>query len=375
MTSSVDLAIVGAGPCGLAAAIAARKAGLSAVVFDRGCLVSGIVGYPTYMTFFSTAERLSIGGVPFSVASDKPTRRDALAYYRTVTRHFELDVRQYEPVEDVVRLDGAGGRPEGRGAIERTREAGGAPPSGKLQRNAGESATESSPAGARRRPARFVVHSRTRDGVLHETLAHAVVIATGYFGHPNRLGVPGEELPHVTHLFKEGHEAFEQPVVVVGGGNSAVDAALDLYRAGARVTLVHFGPTLDRNIKPWVLPDITNRIAEGAIAARFSSRVSAIGPREVVVSTPDGPERVAAEHVYLMLGYQPNAELLVQLGVPLDPTTGVPEHDRATMETSVPGVFIAGVLASGFDANKTFIENGRDHGDMIVASLMATGEG
>jgi thioredoxin reductase (NADPH) len=215
-----------------------------------------------------------------------------------------------------------------------------------------------------------VVRSRTRDGLSHETPAHAVVVATGYFGHPNRLGVPGEDLPHVTHLFTEGHEGFELPVVVVGGGNSAVDAALDLYRAGARVTLVHFGPALDRNIKPWVMPDIANRIAEGSIAARFSSRVAAIAPREVVVSTPEGPERVPAEHVYLMLGYQPNAELLVQLGVPLDPVTGVPAHDPATMETSVPGVFIAGVLASGYDANKTFIENGRDHGDAIVASLV-----
>jgi len=371
MTSSVDLAIVGAGPCGLAAAIAARKEGLSAVVFDRGCLVSGIVGYPTYMTFFSTAERLAIGGVPFPVAGEKPTRRDALAYYRTVTQHFELDVRQYQPVEDVVRVDGAGARSGvGGGREGATAAAGGPPPTGKLQTKPDVAGTGSPPSGAIRRAPRFVVLSRTRDGVLHETPAHGVVIATGYFGHPNRLGVPGEELPHVTHLFKEGHEGFDQPVVVVGGGNSAVDAALDLYRAGSRVTLVHFGPTLDRNIKPWVLPDITNRIAEGSIAARFSSRVAAIGPREVVVSTPDGPERVPAEHVYLMLGYQPNAELLVRLGVPLDPTTGVPEHNPATMETSVAGVFIAGVLASGYDANKTFIENGRDHGDLIVGSLV-----
>ncbi|HEX5581542.1 MAG TPA: NAD(P)-binding domain-containing protein, partial [Gemmatimonadaceae bacterium] len=194
-------------------------------------------------------------------------------------------------------------------------------------------------------------------------------VATGYFGHPNRLGVPGEELPHVTHLFREGHEAFDLPVVVVGGGNSAVDAALDLYRAGARVTLVHFGPTLDRNIKPWVLPDITNRIAEGSIAARFESRVSAITPEEVVLTSPRGEERVPAEQVYLMLGYQPNAGLLVQLGVPIDPATGIPSHDPATMETAVPGVFIAGVLASGYDANKTFIENGRDHGELIAGAL------
>jgi thioredoxin reductase (NADPH) len=324
----VDVAIGGAGPCGLAAAIAAGERGLSAVVFDRSCLVSGGAGYPTYMTFFSTAERLAIGGVPFVVATEKPTRRDALAYYRAVTRHFGLVVRQYEPVE----------------AVERSGD-----------RAAG--------------PARFVVRSRTRDGVKHETRAGAVVVATGYFGHPNRLGVPGETLPHVTHLFGEGHEGFDQPVVVVGGGNSAVDAALDLDRAGARVTLVHFGPALDRNIKPWVMPDIQGRINEGSIAARFDSRVAAIEPREVVLATPRGEERVAADHVYLMLGYQPNAGLLEQLGVPIDRATGIPDHDPATMETALPGLFIAGVLASGYDANKTFIENGRDHGTLIAERL------
>ena len=334
-TSFVDLAIVGAGPCGLAAAIAAGQRGLSAVVFDRSCLVSGVAGYPTYMTFFSTAERLSIGGVPFVVPAEKPTRRDALAYYRAVARHFALAVRQYEPMEAIVRDERAFAGAQAAG----------------------------------RRPARFLVRSRTRDGVVHETPAHAVVIATGYFGHPNRLGVPGEKLPHVTHLFREGHEAFDQPVVVVGGGNSAVDAALDLYRAGARVTLVHFGPSLDRNIKPWVLPDIQGRIAEGSIGARFDARVTAIEAREVVLAMPAGKERVAAEHVYLMLGYQPNAGLLRQLGVPIDPTTGIPSHDPATMETALPGVFIAGVLASGYEANKTFIENGRDHGTLIAASL------
>lgn len=388
--TSVDLAIVGAGPCGLAAAIAAGRAGLRAVVLERGCLVSGIASYPTYMTFFSTAERLSIGGVPFVVATEKPTRRDALAYYRAVTEHFGLAVRQYETVEEVAPLAGSdagerGGAGRATGAA-RAPAAGGTAPGGPpptsslppdatvvttLPPHAAPDSLEGTAPGAAPsgRPARFVVRSRTRDGALHETAAHAVVVATGYFGHPNRLGVPGEELPHVTHLFREGHEAFEQPVVVVGGGNSAVDAALDLYRSGARVTLVHFLPTLDRNIKPWVLPDITNRIAEGSIAARFESRVAAIEPRAVVLTTARGEERVPAEHVYLMLGYQPNAGLLQQLGVDIDPVTGIPAHDAATMETSVPGVFIAGVLASGYDANKTFIENGRHHGDLIAAAL------
>jgi len=320
----LDAVIIGAGPCGLAAAIAFKRAGLRALVIDRSCVVSGIAGYPTYITFFSTPERLAIGGVPFIVATEKPTRRDALAYYRAVTTLFDLDVRQYENVERIRRCDDS-----------------------------------------------FAVESRTRHGELRETRARAVVIATGYFGHPNRLDVPGEDLPHVTHLFTEGHWAFRQDVVVVGGGNSAVEAALDLYRSGARATIVHFLPQLDHNIKPWVLPDITNRIKDGSIGARFSSRVREITPEHVVLETPNGVDRVRADHVYLMVGYQPNAQLLVQLEVPIDPVTGIPAHDPATMETAVPGVFIAGVIASGNDANKTFIENGRFHGDLIARRLTA----
>ncbi|MHB1225810.1 MAG: NAD(P)-binding domain-containing protein, partial [Gemmatimonadaceae bacterium] len=218
-------------------------------------------------------------------------------------------------------------------------------------------------------PSRFRIRSRTRSGRDRVTEAHSVVVATGYFGQPNRLGVPGEELPHVTHLFREGHEAFQLPVVVVGGGNSAVDAALDLYRAGARVTLVHFGPDLDPNVKPWVRPDAVNRIREGSIVAHFESRVTAIEPESVLAQTPGGVVRVPALAVYPMLGYQPNNALLEQLAVPMDRVTGIPAHDPATMETAVDGVYIAGVLASGFDANKTFIENGRHHGDLIARHL------
>jgi len=372
--AAVDVVVVGAGPCGLAAGIALKRAGLSATILDRSCLVSGIYGYPTFMTFFSTAERLSIGGVPFVVASDKPTRRDALAYYRMIVRHIDLRVRQYEQVTAIEPL--AGGGDAGVRHTARHKPAAGPPPDSRMAPTAGGGRTETPrPESARFESVhpvlepRFRVHSLTRAGERRTTDAGAVVIATGYFGHPNRLGVPGEELPHVTHLFKEGHEAFGQPVVVVGGGNSAVDAALDLYRAGAAVTIVHFAPALDPNVKPWVRPDIENRIKEGSVAARFESRVCAIEPREVVLTTPAGEERVAADHVYLMLGYQPNAELLRTLDVPIDPATGIPAHDPATMETAVPGVFIAGVLASGYDANKTFIENGRHHGDLVAAAL------
>lgn len=322
MGAVADVGIVGAGPCGLAAAVAVKRAGLDGILIDRACLVSGIASYPTYINFFSTADRLSIAGIPFVVPTEKPTRRDALAYYRAVARHFDVPLRQYANVVSV----------EKRGD-------------------------------------RFLLRTRDRFGEESEIDVGALVVATGYFGHPNRLGVPGEDLPHVTHLFTEGHWAFDQDVVVVGGGNSAVEAALDLYRADARVTLVHFAPSIDPNVKPWIVPDITNRIKDGSIYARFESRVKEIEPHDVVLDTPRGDERVRAEQVYLMLGYQPNNDLLVQLGVPIDSKTGIPKHDPETMETAVEGVFIAGVIASGYDANKTFIENGRHHGELIARKL------
>lgn len=334
-TLTVDVAVVGAGPCGLAAAIAAQRAGLTALVFDRGCLVSGIAGYPTYMTFFSTAERIAIGGVPFIVATEKPTRRDALAYYRGVADLHGLAVRQYERVETLrpVRVDPRPGQREPT------------------------------------RAARWLVRSTSRSGAVRETAAHAVVIATGYFGRPNRLGVPGESLPHVRHGYVEGHSAWREPVVIVGGANSAVDAALDMYRAGARVTMVHVAPALDANVKPWVRPEIEARIRDGAIGAHFASRVVAIEPESVVIEGPGGTERLAATQVYTMTGYLPETGLLEQIGVPIDAESGIPAHDPLTMATPIPGVYLAGVIASGNQANRIFIENGRDHGDAIVAHL------
>lgn len=330
----VDVVIAGAGPCGLACAIAAQRAGLSAVVIDRGCIVSGIASYPTYMSFFSTAERLSIGGVPFIVAAEKPTRRDALAYYRGVASHFSLDVRQYETVTGLASTRGSGVSTD--------------------------------------RPARWQVNTVRRSGAVRSYLAHAVIVATGYFGRPNQLGVPGETLPHVQHGYTEGHSAWNQDVVIIGGGNSAVDAALDMYRAGARVTMVHFLPELDAKIKPWVRPDILARIADGSIGARFNSRVVAIEPEHVVIAGPNGEERLVAAQVYAMTGYLPETGLLERANVPTDATTGIPTHDPLTMATPLAGIYLAGVIASGFDANKIFIENGRDHGDRIAAHLVAS---
>jgi thioredoxin reductase (NADPH) len=350
----VDLAIVGAGPCGLAAGVAAVRAGLSVVLFDRGPIVSGIASYPTYMAFFSTAERLSIGGLPFVVPTEKPTRRDALAYYRMVASHYDLPVRQYETVESVEVLGApahdAPAHDASAGAVEEGNEPEGDSPV---------------------RPSRFRLRTRTRTGLVRSVRAHAVCVATGYFGRPNLLGVPGEALPHVRHGYVEGHYAWREPVVVVGGGNSAVDAALELQRAEARVQLVHFEAEVDRRVKPWVRPIIENRIADGSITAHFRSRVVAIGPETVTIAGPAGERALPATQVYLMTGYLPETGLLAALGVPIDPESGVPAHDPATMATPVPGVYLAGVIASGFDANRIFIENGRDHGDAIVAHLAA----
>ena len=323
MAKDADLVIVGGGPCGLAAAVSAQRAGMRPLVIESGVVVSTIAAYPTYVRFFSTAEKLSIGGLPFVIATEKPTRRDALAYYRSVVTYFEIPLRQRERVTAIEGSEGD-----------------------------------------------FTVVSRTEAGDERRTTADAVVVATGYFGSPNKLGVPGEDLPHVTHVYREGHEAFLQDAVVIGGGNSAAEAALDLWRSGARVTLVHFGPTFDKKIKPWVLPDFTNRVKEGAIGVRWNSRVKAIEPHEVLLTTAAGEDCVPADRVYVMTGFAPSLGLLRASGVAIDPVTGVPDHDSRTLETSVPGLFIAGVVVAGFDANKVFIENGRYHGDRIVARLM-----
>jgi thioredoxin reductase (NADPH) len=316
----LDLAVIGAGPCGLAVGVAAKRAHLACSLFDKGPVVSSLQRYPLYMTFFSTPEKLEIG-VPFVTAGDKPTRREALAYYRRVAEHFELDVRQYHAV---VR-------------VERTAEG-------------------------------FELVAQHPGAAEPETIrSRHVVYATGYFESPNLLDVPGEDLPHVSHFFVEPHPYWQQRVVVVGGGNSAVEAALELSRVNARVTMVHFLSDFDRGVKPWVLPDITNRVKEGRVAVRWCSRVVEITRSHVVVRRdPDGDrDTVPADFVVALTGYRADLRLLRSLGVQVDDTTGVPRHDPATMETNVPGIYIAGVLSSGFDANKIFIENGREHGGRI----------
>lgn len=320
-----DLAVVGAGPCGLAVGAAAKRAGLTCALFDKGPVVSSLLRYPLFMTFFSTADRLEIGGVPFVTAGDKPTRREALTYYRKIAEYFDLDVRAYHEVRRVAR------RSEG-----------------------------------------FEVSvARAGRSEPDAVAARHVVYATGYFESPNLLGVPGEDLPHVSHFYREPHPYWRQRVVVVGGGNSAVEAALELHRVGARVTLVHFLGEFDRGVKPWVLPDITNRIRDGSITIRWCSRVVEIRPAEVAVRSEVDRKTstIPADFVLALTGYRADLSLVREAGVEVDEVTGVPRHDPENMETNVPGVYIAGVLASGFDANKIFIENGREHGAKICAHI------
>ena len=319
-----DILVVGAGPCGLAVGVAAKKAGLSCVLLDRRTIVSTIERYPLSMTFFSTPERIEIGEIPFIASHEKPTRRDGLIYYRRVAEHYGLDVRPSEEVVDVVREMGGAFRVEVR---------------------------------------------RQHDEKTYR--AGVVVFATGYYDNPNYLRVPGEDLPHVAHYFSEGHPYWRRRVVVIGAGNSSVDAALECWRAGAIVTLVHFGEGFDQTVKAWVLPDIVNRVKEGSIAVRWRSQVRAITPTEVeIVSDSGAVECLPADAVLAMTGYHADTTMLQRLGVPVDPATGIPAHDEATMATPVPGVYLAGVIASGNDANRLFIENSRGHGELILRDIL-----
>jgi thioredoxin reductase (NADPH) len=319
-----DLLIVGAGPSGLAVAIAADKAGLDYEVIEKGVLVNSIFHFPRAMTFFTTPDLLEIGGLPFVTPYEKPTQWEALRYYRRVSDTYRLRIALGEEVLSL--------RRDGDAFALRTRSAG----SGEVERR-----------------------------------ARNVAFATGYYDHPNRLGVPGEDLPHVTHYYDEPHPWYRRPVVIVGGKNSAAIAALELCRAGATVTLVHRQPQLADSIKYWIKPDIENRIKDGAVRALFGTRVVEIRERSVVVEGPADRAEVPAEGVFLMTGYRPETRLLAEAGVRIDRATLKPEHNPQTLETNVRGLFLAGSVAAGLETSKIFIETGRFHGEAIVKALTA----
>ena len=315
-----DILIVGAGPAGLATAITAARAGLSPVVLEQGGIADAIRRFPVNMTWFSTPELLEIGDVPFVIPTVRPTRVDTLNYYRRVAEVHKLDIRLNDGVRSV------------------TKDAGGS----------------------------FVV--TTHKGRHHG--ARAVVIATGYFDQPARLNVQGEELPLVNHYYDEPFRFAGTDVVVVGGRNSAVEAALDLYRHGARVLLVHRGPALSPGVKYWILPDIENRIKAGQIAAAFNTTVAEIREDHVTLSDVHGEREHRADAVFVLIGFGPDSRLLREAGVQLDPDTLAPACDPITLETNVPGLFVAGSVVAGKETNKIFVENGRQHGTVIIESLL-----
>ena len=327
MTPLHDLIIVGAGPAGLAAAIAARGAGLDFRAFEKGVLVNSLFRFPSQMVFFTTPDLLEIGGLPFVTPHGKPTRDEALRYYRRVVDTYDLAIGFGYAVTAIRRGADAGG--DGAGFTLRT----------------------------------------AHDARGEETWrARTVVIASGCYDHPNHLGVPGEDLPHVSHYYTEPHEFYRRPVVVVGGKNSAAEAALDLYRSGAHVTLVHRRAELGGSIKYWVKPDIENRIKEGSIAARFETRVVEIRAREVVVECDSARETLPAGGVFLLTGYLADLDFLRGAGVHVA-SNNVPRHDPETFESNVPGLYLAGAVVAGANRGEVFIENGRFHGRVVVEHI------
>ena len=319
-----DVLIVGGGPSGLATAIAARHFGLDYVVIEQGSLVDAIRRFPTNMVFFTTPELLEIGGIPLTTPFDKPTRVEALQYYRKVVDTFQLQVQLYEEVVSIQPPAQPGGE--------------------------------------------FIVESRTARGVSRVREARHVVLAMGYYGLPNLLNVPGETLPHVSHFYTEAHPYYRQRVVIVGGKNSAAEAALEIHRSGGYVTMVHRGPGFGESVKYWVKPDIENRVKEGSIAAHFNSNVVEITPTEVVLDTG---VRLPAEHVLLLTGYRADPDFMRRIGVHIHDDTMAPKYSVDTYETDVPGLFVAGGQVAGKRTGTVFIENGRFHGEVIAKTIAA----
>jgi thioredoxin reductase (NADPH) len=323
VTESIDVVIVGAGPTGLSCAIELKRQGVSALLVEKGCLCNSLYHYPTHMTFFTTPELLEIGDIPMTSLGEKPTRTEALKYYRRVTEHYQLDVRLYESVDSITGTDGA-----------------------------------------------FTVtslHSRT--GQTHTYRCRKIILASGFYDRPNLLGVPGEDLDKVIHYYKEPHPFWNHDVAVVGAKNSAAIAALELFWTGARVTLIHRGDKLSDSIKYWIRPNIENRIKNGEVKAYFNSSVREVLPAAIVLDTPAGEVTLRNDFVLAMTGYRPDVEFMARLGITLDPKTRRPYTDPETLESTTPGIYLAGVVVAGMHTNEIFIENGRFHGKSIAAAM------
>ncbi|MBZ5662605.1 MAG: YpdA family putative bacillithiol disulfide reductase [Acidobacteriia bacterium] len=322
LVSTYDLICIGAGPTGLACAIEAKRAGLRPLVIDKGCLCNSLYHYPVNMVFFTTPELLEIGDLPLTCATEKPTRTDALKYYRKCVEHYGLDLRLGHRVESVEGSD-----------------------------------------------RRFIVHTRDEQGIVTQFAAKKIAVATGYYDLPNRIGVPGEDLPHVSHYYTEPHPFWRRNVVVIGGKNSAAEAALDMYRTGVNVTMVVRKNELGSTIKYWVRPDIENRIKAGQIHALFNTEVKRFEPGRVIVSNHTGEKALPADQVFALTGYHPDFEFLRSMGISLDPETNKPHMNPQTHESNVPGIYLAGVVIGGNHTSEIFIENGRFHGKQIIAAI------
>ena len=318
----LDVAVIGAGPTGLACGIELKRREVGAVLFDKGCVVNSIYNYPTHMSFFTTPELLEIGDIPMTSLGEKPTRTEALKYYRRVAAHYRLDIRQYEHVDRVEGEDGA-----------------------------------------------FRVHTTDRLERRGTYECRKIVLATGYYDVPNRLDVPGEDLPKVAHYYKEAHPYYDHDVLVVGGKNSAAIAALELHWAGARVTVAHRHAGYSDHVKYWIKPNIENRIRSGEISAYFNSRVVEIEPDSVTLAAPAGDVRLKNDFVFAMTGYRPDLAFLGSLGITLDAETRRPRTDPRTLESDRAGIHLAGVIVAGMHTNEVFIENGRFHGRLIGEAL------
>ncbi|MEG0471316.1 MAG: YpdA family putative bacillithiol disulfide reductase [Solibacillus sp.] len=314
----VDAIIVGGGPCGLSAAIELQNIGLSPIVIEKGNVVNAIFNYPTHQTFFSTSEKLAIGDVPFIIEERKPKRNQALVYYREVVKAKKIQVNRFEKVQSVEKIE-----------------------------------------------KKFFV---TTDQAVYET--PYVIIATGYYDHPNYLNIPGEKLPKVHHYFKEAHPYFDTDVLIIGGKNSAIDAALELNKAGARVTVVYRGSDYSPSIKPWVLPEFLGLVREGEITIHFNATVKEIHDKQAVMTIDGEVQSIANDFVFAMTGYHPDHNFLRAMHVKIDNETGRPNYDDVTMETNIENLFIAGVIAAGNNANEIFIENGRFHGGQIAQKIV-----
>jgi len=320
-----DLLVVGAGPTGLACAIEAQKAGLRVVVVDKGCVCNSLFHYPAHMTFFTTAELLEIGGIPFPSPNAKPTRNEALEYYRQVAAYYKLDIRQYHRVDQVTGVRGA-----------------------------------------------FTVHTADRFGRPGSMDALRLVLSTGYYDLPNWMGIPGESLSKVHHYYNDPHPFYGLDVAVIGGKNSAAIAALELWRHGARVTLVHRDAEMHRHVKYWIKPDLENRIKNGEIKAYFNAQAVEITPDTLLLETREGRVSLPNDFVFAMTGYHPDFMFLERLGVHFAGPDKQPVCNPETLESNVPGIYLAGVIVAGSRTNEIFIENGRFHGVQIAAALVAS---